>query len=46
MPREKNGPVPQQQEFGSGEPKLAVVYRPSDESLDSQQLKLMKIHFE
>ena len=32
MPREENGLVPQQEEFGSGQPKLADVYRPSDES--------------
>ena len=42
MPREENGPVPQQKEFGSGQPKLADVYRPSDESFDRK----MKSHFE
>ena len=46
MAREKNDPVPQQEQFGSGQPKLADVYRPSDESLDRQQLKLMKSHFD
>ena len=34
MPREENDPVPQQEEFGSGQPKLADVYRTSDESFD------------
>ena len=43
---ERNGPVPRQEEFGAGQPSLADVYRPSDESLDKQQLKLMKSHFE
>ena len=42
MPREENGPVPQQEELGSGQPKLADVYRPSDESFDRK----MKSHFE
>ena len=42
MPREKNGPVRQKEEFGSGQPKLADVYRPSDKSLISQQIKLMR----
>ena len=53
MPREENeavpegnGPLPQQEEFGSGQPKLADVYRPSEESLDRQQLKLMKSYSE
>ena len=46
MPREENGPVPQQEEFGSGQPRLADMYQPSDESIDRQQLKLMKSHFE
>ena len=46
MPREKNGPVPQQEEFGSGQPKLADVCRPLDESLVRQQIKLMMSHFE
>ena len=36
MPREENGTVPQQEEFGSGQPKLADVYRPSDESMIRQ----------
>ena len=38
MPRKENGPVPQQEELSSDQPKLADVYRPSDESLDIQQL--------
>ena len=46
MPREENGAVPQQEEFGSGQPKLAGVYRPSDDSLVRQQIKLVKSHFE
>ena len=46
MPQEENGPVSQQEEFGSGQPKLADVYRPSDESLISQQIKLMMSHIE
>ena len=46
MPREENGPVPQQEEFGSGQPKLAVVYRPSDESLIRQQIELMMSRLE
>ena len=40
MPREENGPVPQH--FGSGQPKLADVHRPSDESFDRGK----KSHFE
>ena len=46
MPREVNGPVPQQEEFGSGQPKPADEYRPSDESLIRRQIKLMRSHFE
>ena len=46
MPREENGPVPQQEDFGSGQLKLAGEYRPSDESLIRQQIKLMRSHFE
>ena len=46
MLQEENGPVPQQEEFGSGQPKLTDEYRPSDESLIRQQLKLMRSHFE
>ena len=42
----RNGPVPQQEGFGSGQSMLLNVYRPSEESLDRQQLKLMKSHFE
>ena len=46
MPQEENGPVPQQEEFGSGQPKLADVYRPSDERLVRQHIKLMMSRFE
>ena len=42
MSREDNGPAPQQEEFGSGQPKVADLYRPSDGGLDRQQLKLTK----
>ena len=42
MPREENGPIPQQEEFGPGQPKLADLYRSSGESLDRQQLKLIR----
>ena len=38
---EGNSPVPQREEFGSGQPTLADVYRPLQERLDRQQLKLM-----
>ena len=41
MPREENGPVRQQEEFGSGQQKLADVYRPFDKSLIRQQIELM-----
>ena len=34
---EGNGPVPQQEEFGSGEPTLADVYRLLKERFDRQQ---------
>ena len=44
--QEEDGPVPQQEEFGSGQPKLADEYRPSDESLIRQQIKLPRSHFE
>ena len=43
---ERNGTVPQQEKVGSGQPSLADVYRPSNESFYRQQLKLMKSHFE
>ena len=43
---ERNGPVPQQEELGSGQSTLADVYRLSEESLDRQPLKLTKSHFE
>ena len=46
MPREENGPVLQQEERGSGQPKLGDVYRPSGESLERQQIKLMMSRFE
>ena len=46
MPRGENGPVPQQEEFGSGQPKLAHEYRPSGKSLIRQQIKLMRNHLE
>ena len=46
MPREENSPVPQQDVFGSGQPRLADMFQPSDESFDGQQLKLIKSHFE
>ena len=36
MLREENGPVPQQEELGSDQPRLADVYRPSDEIFDRQ----------
>ena len=34
---EGNAPVPQQEEFGSGEPALADVYRLFEERFDRQQ---------
>ena len=47
MPRKKseavpegNGPAPQQEEFGSGQPTLVDVYQRFEEILD-RQLKLM-----
>ena len=46
MPREENGPVPQQEEFESGQPKLADVYRPFDENPIRQQVELMMSRFE
>ena len=46
MQREDNGPVRQQEEFGSGQPKLADEYRPSDESLIRQHIKVLRSHFE
>ena len=46
MPREENGAVPQQEDFGSGQLKLADEYRPSNESLIRQQIKLNGSHFE
>ena len=39
---EGNGPVPQQEEFGSGEPTLADVYRMFDDFLDRWGRKLEK----
>ena len=35
-----NGPVPQQEEFGSGEPTLADVYRLCEERFDKQQRRM------
>ena len=40
-----NGPVPQQEEFGSGEPTLADVYRLFEERFDRQQ-KIMDSRFD
>ena len=37
---EGNGPVPQQEEFGSGEPTLADVYRLFEERFDKQQKRM------
>ena len=37
---EVNGPVSQQEEFGSGEPTLADVYRLFEERLDKQQKRM------
>ena len=42
---EGNGPVPQQEEFGSGEPALADVYRLFEERFDRQQ-KIMDSCFD
>ena len=41
---EGNGPVPQQEEFGSDQPTLADVYRLFGESFDIR-LKIMKSRF-
>ena len=41
---EGNGPVPQQEEFGSDQPTLADVYRPFVRF--DRQLKVMKSHFD
>ena len=43
---EENFPVPQQEEFGYNQSTLADVYRLSEESVDRQQIKLIKSHFE
>ena len=47
MPRKESeaifegiGPVPQQEEFGSGEPTLADVYRLFEERFDRQQKRM------
>ena len=40
-----NGPVPQQEEFGSDQPTLADVYRLFEESFD-RRLKIMKSCFD
>ena len=37
---EGSGPVPQQEEFGSGEPTLANVYRLFEERFDQQQKRM------
>ena len=37
---EDNCPVPQQEEFGSGEPTLADVYRLFEEIFDRQQKRM------
>ena len=37
---EGSGPVPQQEEFGSGEPTLADVYRLFEEKFDQQQKRM------
>ena len=37
---ESNGPIPQQEEFGSGEPTLADVYRIFKERFDRRDRKL------
>ena len=42
---EGNGPVPQQEELGSGEPTLANLYRLFEERFH-RQLKIMKNCFE
>ena len=42
---EGNGPVPQQEEFGPGQPTLTDVYRLFEEILD-RQLNLMKSNFD
>ena len=42
---EGSGPVPQQEEFGSGEPTLADVYRVFEERFDQQQ-KIMDSFFD
>ena len=42
---ESNGPVPQQEEFGSGHPMLADVYRLFEERFE-RQLKGVKSHLD
>ena len=42
---EGNGPVPQQEEFGSDQPRLADVYRLFEESFD-RRLKIIKSPFD
>ena len=41
---EKNGPVPQQEELGSGQSTLADVYRPSQETFRTTGEKVEQIH--
>ena len=45
---EGNGPVPQQEELGSGQPTLANVYRMMEERFDKldRYLDSMKRHFD
>ena len=42
---EGNGPVPQQEKFGSDQPTLADVYRLFEESFN-RRLKIMKYRFD
>ena len=40
---ESNGPVPQQEQFGSGQPTLAGVYRMMNELFDRSDRRLEKL---
>ena len=40
---EGNGPVPQQEEFASGQPTLATVYRIIEELFDKSDVRLEKL---
>ena len=40
---EGNGPVPQQEELGSGQPTLAAVYRIIEELFDKSDMRLEKL---